>query len=1140
MDASSLNSRRAICTGLSPSIPAIKLLLAALLSGTLARGTSAVPTQPVTCREADEVIPTYVSGAPSPDPMFFFGAIAQGAQGRIYPYPLYNNLTNQKADKTYHLVYLENEYVKIAIAPQLGGRLFSAVDKTNQYDFVYHQHVIKPALIGLTGAWISGGIEWNIPHHHRASTFLPVQYATVANSDGSRTVWVGELEIRHRMRWAVGYTLRPGSSVLECSVRILNRTPLAQSMLCFANVAVNADEDYQIIFPPRTQFVTYHLKDQFTTWPIATTPYNGVDWHGADVSWYRNHEAANSMFAWDCQDDFFAGYDHGKQAGTMSVANHHFVPGKKFWTWGNGPHGRMWNQILTDTDGPYVELMTGAYSDNQPDYSWMQPFETRSFEMYWYPFRNIDGVKNANLSAAVNLSFKDGRATIGFCATSAHPSAEAELTVAGKTILDESIEIDPARPFTANVAIPAGTDEHDVRAALVAEGSELVSYSPVRLAPEPMPAPVTPPKAPSDLATDEELDLAGQRIAQFHDPLHDAESYWEEALRRDPDDTAAHVNLGLSDLRKALFAEAESHFRSALARFTAKYTSPKDVEPLYYLGLTLKAQGRDAEAFDAFSKAAWGQEWRGPSYYSLAEIEASRGLFADALESVNLSLDANALNVRAYGLKAAILRHLNRPAEAQAMLAVARARTDPLDVRLIAEMWLAAPDRQSADRLFGILDEEVATAQEIAAEYGNAGLWKDGQDVLTAAVDRRGGASRSPIVLYYLGDFAERQGQTARAAECRRAAAALPPDYAFPFQVELIPILRRAIAANPRDPRVPYFLGNLLFDLQPAEATALWENSSALDPSFPMVWRNLGIAYEHSGASGAQSKAIAALEKSVSLGGTYPAHFSELDGLYASAGEPVEKRLELLERNQGALINDDECLARIITLKTLAGKPGEAIALLQGHTFNIWEGHTQFDPGEIWIDAHLARGRDSLLAGKARPALADFEAAVTFPANLRALPWEGTGNRLIEVGYWVGIGYKALGEFDKAKEVWQAAVSADLPRWIHRSNANAPFERNVQRCFQALALRKLGRAEAASAIFREILDSASKEANGADATLSRAGRAAPSVRADSHYLVGLAYEGLGESAKARNEFEAALAERPDYIRANLAVGGILQ
>src|ERR1019366_9299548 len=195
---------------------------------------------PVTLSEADVGIPTYLSLPPDPNPMFYFGRQSQGAEGRMYPYPLYDNLTHVRSNKTYHIVYLENEYVRIGVLPEIGGRLFEAVDKSNNYDFVYRQHVIKPALIGLIGAWMSGGIEWNIPHHHRATTFLPVQYRVEENADGSRTVWVGELEVRQRMRWAVGYTLSPGKSYLTAKVRIVNRTPLPETMLCFANVPVHA------------------------------------------------------------------------------------------------------------------------------------------------------------------------------------------------------------------------------------------------------------------------------------------------------------------------------------------------------------------------------------------------------------------------------------------------------------------------------------------------------------------------------------------------------------------------------------------------------------------------------------------------------------------------------------------------------------------------------------------------------------------------------------------------------------------------------------------------------------------------------------------------------------------------------------
>ena len=291
--------------------------------------------------------------------MFYFGRQSQGAQAPVYPYPMYGRAhRGKKVDRTYKEVYLENEYLRIGILPELGGRIFEGLDKTNNYNFIYRQHVIKPALITITGAWISGGVEWNIPHHHRASTFMPVQYKVEEHADGSKTVWVGELELRQRMRWAVGYTLRPGKSYLEASLRIINRTPEVNTMLCFANVAVHTNDNYQVIFPPSTQYGTGHSKRVFQKWPLSDVP--GEPGKTVDVSMLKNHINSTSIFAWNYDDDFFAGYDHGKQAGTMSIADHNVVPGKKFFTWGKGPSGSTWDKALTDDDGPYIELMVGA------------------------------------------------------------------------------------------------------------------------------------------------------------------------------------------------------------------------------------------------------------------------------------------------------------------------------------------------------------------------------------------------------------------------------------------------------------------------------------------------------------------------------------------------------------------------------------------------------------------------------------------------------------------------------------------------------------------------------------------------------------------------------------------------------------
>ena len=839
-------------------------------------------------------------------------------------------------------------------------------------------------------------------------------------------------------------------------------------------------------------------------------------------------------------DDFIAGYDHGLNAGILSVNDHNIVPGKKFFTWGVGS---MWDKILADDGRPYLEIMVGAYSDNQPDYSWLQPFEERSFEMSWYPFRGIDGVKNANLDAAVNLDIKDGNATFGFYTTKAYNDAIISLKAGSKVLYEEKISINPGKPYAKKVALPAGLDEHDLRASISAGGHELVVYSPVRLEATPRPIGTTNPGAPAKIENDEELFLTGQRIDQFHNPNLDADPYWEEALRRDSGNIAANTGMGLLNLRSAKFVAAEKYFRKAIERLTAQYTTPKNVEPFYYLGVTLNAQGRNDEAFTAFYKAAWRQEWKSPAYFSLAEIATMRGDFPAALNFVSRSLDANALNVRAYGLKAAILRHMDRNEEAVRLLSFAKDKTDPLDVRLMAEQWLATKDTKISQVLFTTMNTHPATAQETAAEYYNSGLWSDGVSVLLQTIlAAPNKANISPLVYYYLGYFAEKLGDSAKASEYRQQARMQSPEYVFPFQYEVIAILRSAIEANPKDARACYYLGNLLYDWKPEESITLWEKSSTLDPNFPITWRNLAIAYSHQKGDNSQAKAITYLEKAVAVDKPYPTHFAEIDRLYKSVGTPVEKRLTLLEKNQKVVSMNDEALGDLINLKTFTGRTDESIKLLQSRTFSIWEGATPFNSGQVWKDAHLMRGLQRLGLKKYREALLDFDSALNPPENLRAERQPDLLN--VEITYWIGCTYAALGEKEKAKKSWNEVITVDTSAGRLGSGVlrmvNNPQIKAKQHYYQALARKKIGLTDGIESIFTDLVTSGTSLLtlnDDAIANTSQSYGLQSTVinKAMAHYIAGLGYAGLGNKTKARMEFNATLALLPDHLDAKIAL-----
>ncbi|HEY8397223.1 MAG TPA: DUF5107 domain-containing protein, partial [Flavihumibacter sp.] len=358
-------------------------------------------------------IPTYRIGRPERNPMFLEKRVYQGSSGVVYPYPVIDKVYDDKEDKEWTALFIENKYLKVMILPELGGRIQMAYDKTNDYHFVYYNQVIKPALVGLAGPWISGGIEFNWPQHHRPNTFGPTDYTIEENTDGSKTIWVNEYEIMFRTKCALGFTLHPDKAYIELHARIHNRTPFPQTFLWWANPAVAVDEHYQSVFPPDVHAVYDHGKRDVSSFPIATGTYYKVDYSpGTDISVYTNIPVPTSYMAVNSNYNFVGGYHHKKKAGIMHVANHHVSPGKKQWTWGSGEFGRAWDKHLTDSDGPYFELMCGVYTDNQPDFSWIMPNEVREFRQYFMPYKDVGYVKNASIDAMVNMEFEQRAADI--------------------------------------------------------------------------------------------------------------------------------------------------------------------------------------------------------------------------------------------------------------------------------------------------------------------------------------------------------------------------------------------------------------------------------------------------------------------------------------------------------------------------------------------------------------------------------------------------------------------------------------------------------------------------------------------------------------------------------------------------------
>lgn len=1063
-------------------------------------------------------IPTYLVGEPDTFPIFYSGRAYQGAKGPIYPYPMLDKLTDVKENKIYKALYLENEFVKICVLPEIGGRIFSALDKTNGYDFFYRQHVIKPALIGMLGAWISGGVEWNFPHHHRATGFMPVDYALAENPDGSKTIWVGEIEWRHRMKWIIGLTLYPGRSYLEATVKLFNRTPLAQSMLYWANVAVHGTEDYQIIFPPGTEYATYHGKNQFTHWPVSTEVFNNVDYtEGVDLSWYKNHPAPTSFFAWNDEDDFLAGYDHGKEAGVVHVADHHIAPGKKFWTWGTGTQGQMWEKILTDTDGPYIELMVGAYSDNQPDYSWLQPYETKIVKQYWFPLREIRGVKGANSEAAINLDLAPNNIVrIGVNTTAVQERAEILLEAEGERLWKRIVDIAPDNPFYTELELPAGVKKHNLRVELnSSSGEELISYTPVAIGNSPFPEAVRPPSPPEEIETVDELYHTGLRLEQFHNPALEPYPYYEEALKRDSDNHLVNTALAILYLKRGMFARAEEKLNLALGRITKNYTRPKNGEAYFYLGLSLRAQHRYEEAFDAFYRAAWSQAWSAASYHNLAELACLKGDYPQAAEFLECCLALNSLDMGARNLKGVLLRKQGRVDDA-IQITEDVLEMDPLNFWAGNERYYQlkarGAEREAVDYLT-MLDHGMRGAEqnylELAVGYGNCGLWDEALDVLGRLTDPgQRKFSRFPLLYYYVGFYLDKKGKKSNALDAYRMAAQMPPGYCFPFRWETLDVLQRAQELNAEDAKAPYYLGNLLCDRQPDKAIAQWEKSASLEANFALVHRNLGLGLAR--VKNDIPHALERLEKAQRLAAREPRIYYELDLLYEATGVPAKKRLALLEKNHETVRERDDALSREILLLIQTRRYDRALDLLETRHFHVWEGGGRIH--SVYVDAHLLRGQDRYFSRDYEGALQDYLEALEYPENLEVGRPVRRGEEP-RAHYFAGTAYEALGDDKKAREHYEKSV-------------DRPTKGSEMSYYQAMSYLKLERIDEAEEMFDGLMQSARQRLKDSPDMdfFAKFGekQSADNRRSQAHFLLGLSYLGRGVKRKARAEFEQAL------------------
>jgi len=1057
-------------------------------------------------------IPTYLKNPPQVVPRYYFGGAHQGVQRRIYPYPMDDVFTNNKEDKEYNIIHVENKFIDIGIMPSEGGRIYHAEDKTNDYNFIYHNHVIKPALVGMIGDWRTGSLAWGFPHHHGPNTVRSMDYKITENTNGSKTIWLADFDLRHRMSILIGYTFYPSSSIIEMTIFPMNRTSLGNSFLFWANPAVIADTTYQVIFPPSVQYVTFHAKRDITTWPIADCEFGGYDFTGLDISKWKNTRVPSSFFSWDPREGYFAGYNHGKDAGTVWVGNRYICPGMKFWADGNNPAGVEIRKYLTDDDGPNIELMAGMYTDNQPDYSWIEPYESKYGTMIWFPIRELGGIKYANRNGALNLEVTgDQVAQIRMNSTSPQKDAEVVLESKGQTLFRRKINISPAEPFKTNVPLPAGLHEDDLHVALYGQNGEiLLSYKPAEHHPPDYerPEPLKPLVPPEELNTVEELYLAGLRLNQFYNAGVDPMPYYVKALKLDPANYRVNTQLGILNIKDFKWEEAEKNLHTAVERITSNYTRPKDCEGLYYLGIVLRANDKTDEAYDCFYQATWGSAWHSAAYYQLAEIDCQREDYYTALDHLERSISTNLNNLKALNLKVIVLRKI-KDFEAARQQLTKNLSINVIDHQALNELYIlnneAGKNKEASDyltELTTIMRDEVQSYLELATDYGNCGLYQEAIDILSR-LERKG--NNFPMLYYFLGYYWSKIGEQDKVIKYYQMASKMPYHYCFPFRAEEIVILRHAMELNPGDSRAPYYLGNLLYEHQPENAITEWEKSRQLDESFYIVHRNLAEAYKD--VLKDNVKALASMERAIALNNDDPRLLYEYDELCDINKASSQKKYEFMKQNYETARKSSETLLRLATRAVEYGKYNEAIDILTDHDIAECEGGRERI--YTYIKAFTLRGMEYLKRGKYNEALRDFEILLAYPRK----PPHGYSAQLY---YMKGLVYEGLGKPEIAETFFQKTLSVEI---LAR---RGPFYREYV-YYHGLALIKLGKPDEARKVFLTMLDDTQKEKEAIlFFTQFERGPSRDDQIAHNHYLTGLAYKGLGDFEKAKAEFNSAL------------------
>lgn len=750
--------------------------------------------------------PTYYFGDPNPLPAFVFNP-------KIYPYHKFQGYEFEKANKNLKVVTLENQWIEVEVFPEVGGKVWGAIDKSNGNEFIYKNEVAKFRNIAMRGPWTSGGIEFNfgvIGHH--PGTGSPADYRLDELPDGSVMCTVGGIDLPSRTQWRVKIILPKDQSAFTTQAVWYNPTETEQAYYNWMTAAAAAQKDL-VFYTPGDQFLTHG--GMAKSWPID--PLN------RDLSQYRqnNFGPSKSYHVIGEYNDFFGGYYENSNTGFGHWGRYDEIPGQKLWLWNLSRAGGIWEDLLTDTDGQYVEYQAGRLyvqyfpgEENPISQATFDPHLTDQWTEVWFPVKEIGGIKEASPYGAMNVVETENKLEVKI---NAFKKANTQVTLnANGKIQSQSLETVPNGTYTLSFSKP--TDDYTVDVP----GLEL-HYD---LQPPLIKRNFDNPEVITQ-NTLEKTFLKAKDAQRYRDyPL--AESLLTAILQEDPLHLEARKELSFLYYRNGDYDQALSIANTGL-EIDAYHNGLN-----YTAGIGYMAQKDWINAKEHLGWAARSSAYRSSANTLLAQIHLIEKKYNDAKHYNDIALKFNSENINALSQKAMLHRIMGDREKAIKTIGEIEA-IDPLNHLVVFERFLLGVNNTTAMIQAHRSEFPYQTFLELALFYHNRNLDADAIKILKMGPN----PLLNKLWLAYLN-----QDKTALNTLEKESIA-----FVFPFRKESLKMLNWVVT-NHSSWKAQYLLGiNLLGRAQTAEGIQIFKDldKSPKDPLFYYIRGMLFKEHEQAG-----------------------------------------------------------------------------------------------------------------------------------------------------------------------------------------------------------------------------------------------------------------------------------------------------